>query len=240
MDGDAGYGIKSDFVYVQCNPSHPSLPSKMSPSVHELSSDDESLPPYVIPIRFKTGYSAYESAPRDVPFSEEYIKELSVRQCTSPNFGIPPALPVGTVKLCGWSETEPTDSHFLLVNGAIPSLGDVRAFLGDQPSKFAGGYRSVLLQAHGEILDASKQAGLVDSPSFATHSIRNRLHRTFSRCAPLVQRRTVSRPRAESQVSHRHNSIEGLTRRRRIHGIPRLSYQYSLTGSTQALFLPVV
>ena len=75
----------------------------MSHSVCELSSDDESLPPYVIPIKYKTGYSAYEATPRDIPFSEEYIKELTVRQCTSPDFSIPPELPGGTVKIQGWS-----------------------------------------------------------------------------------------------------------------------------------------
>ena len=78
------------------------------------------------------------------------------------DFCIPPELPGGTVKIRGWSETEPTASHFLLVNNTIPSLGDVRTFLGDQPSKFGAGYRSVVLQAYGKTLDTSEQARHAD------------------------------------------------------------------------------
>jgi hypothetical protein len=74
--------------------------------------------------------------------------------------------------------------------------------------KFASGYRSVLVQAHGETLDASEWAGCVDSPRFA---IRDHIHHTLSRCAPLVQCRTLSRPCEESQVNHRHNLITRLT-----------------------------
>jgi hypothetical protein len=62
-------------------------------------SSDESLPPRIIPINFhsKTGYSAYESAPLDVRFSEDYIEQLTVGDLMAPDFNIPLALPDGAV-----------------------------------------------------------------------------------------------------------------------------------------------
>ena len=123
--------------------------------IHDISSDEESLSPYIIPIQYKTGYPAYESAPPDVPFSEGFIKALTVGQCRAPGFSIPPALPNGTVKFIGWSETEATSDHFLLVDAAVPSLKDVRVFLGDQQSRFIGGYRSVIVSVRGEIPNVS-------------------------------------------------------------------------------------
>jgi hypothetical protein len=125
----------------------------MSPDY--ISSDDESPPPFIIPIKYeqKTGYTAYESAPPEVRFSHEYIKQLTVQQLMSSDFNIPPALPDGAVKLVGWSVEEPAaSSQLLLIDGKIPSLRDTRVFLSDQPVKFRDGYRSVVLQAKGKIL----------------------------------------------------------------------------------------
>ena len=117
-----------------------------------ISSDEESLPSYILPIEFKTGYSAYESAPLEVCFSQEYIDKLTIRHFMSPNFYIPPTLPDGTVKLVGWSVEEPTSSQLFLIDGKIPSLNDVHVFLSEQSVKFNDGYRSVILSAQGTVL----------------------------------------------------------------------------------------
>ena len=122
---------------------------------HDISSDEEFLSPYIIPIQYKTGYPAYESALLDVLFFEGFIKALTVRQCRAPGFSIPPALPNGTVKFIGWSETEATSNHFLLVEAAVPSLKDVRVFLGDQQSRLIGGYRCIIISVRGEIPNVS-------------------------------------------------------------------------------------
>jgi hypothetical protein len=69
----------------------------------------------------------------------------------SPDFNIPLALPDGAVKLAGWSLDEPTTSQFLLVDGKIPSLKDVRVFLSNQSVLYHEGFRSVVLEAQGMI-----------------------------------------------------------------------------------------
>ena len=119
----------------------------------ESVSSDDSLPPYITPIKFcsKTGYAAYESAPSDVRFSEEFIEQLTVGHIMSPDFNIPLALPDGAVTLVGWSVEEPTTSQLLLVDGKIPSLKDVRAFLSDQIIKHREGFRSVVIESQGMI-----------------------------------------------------------------------------------------
>jgi hypothetical protein len=117
-----------------------------------LSSDDESVPPYILPIKYKSGYAAYECAAREVDFSEDFIAELTVGDCMAPDFHIPLALPDGFVKLVDWSTDEPASDHFLLVDNKVPSLADVRVFLSDQPIKFRDGFRSVILEAQGVTL----------------------------------------------------------------------------------------
>jgi hypothetical protein len=116
-------------------------------------SSDESVPSRIIPIKFhtKTGYSAYESAPSDVRFSEDHIEQLTVGHLMALDFNIPLALPDDTVKLVGWSPEEPTTSQFLLADGKIPSLDDVRAFLSNQLIMFREGFRSVVIEAQGMI-----------------------------------------------------------------------------------------
>jgi hypothetical protein len=112
---------------------------------------DESLPSRIIPINFqsKTGYSAYESAPSDVRFSEDYIEQLTIGHLMALDFNIPHALVEGAVKLAGWSLEEPTTSQFLLADGRIPSLRDIRTFLGHQPIMYREGFRSVVVETQG-------------------------------------------------------------------------------------------
>ena len=69
----------------------------------------------------------------------------------APDLNIPLALPDNTVKLVGWSPEEPTTSQFLLADGKIPSLDDVRAFLSNQLIMFREGFRSVVIEAQGMI-----------------------------------------------------------------------------------------
>jgi hypothetical protein len=116
-------------------------------------SSDDSVPRHVIPIQLhqKTGYSAYESSPSDVRFSKDYIEQLTVGQLMAPDL-IPQALPDGAVQHVGWSVNEPTTSQFLLIDGKIPSLSDVRTFLSSQPTTYREGFRSVVLEAQGTYL----------------------------------------------------------------------------------------
>ena len=116
------------------------------------SSNDESLPAYILPITYKLGYAAYECTPREVPFSEDYVVELTVGQCMALDFHIPLALPDGSVNLVGWLMEEPTSDHFLLVDNKVPSLTDVHVFLSDQQVRFRDGIRSVILEAQGTTL----------------------------------------------------------------------------------------
>jgi hypothetical protein len=117
----------------------------------ESVSSDDSLPLRIVPINFhsKTGYSAYESAPSDVRFSEDFVEQLTVGQLMAPDFVIPPALPDGAVKLVGWSFEEPTTSQFLLADGKIPSLRDVRTFLSNQITMYREGFRSAVIETQG-------------------------------------------------------------------------------------------
>ena len=119
----------------------------------QSGSSDDSLLPNITPIKFysKTGYSAYESAPSDVPFSEEFIERLTVGHFMSPDFNIPLALLDGAVKVVGWSVEEPITSHFLLANGKTPSLKDVCTFLSHLTITYREGFRSVVIETQGMI-----------------------------------------------------------------------------------------
>jgi hypothetical protein len=126
----------------------------LSANMSVCSSDDESLPASILPIKFKSEYAVYESAPREVKFSEDFIAALTIGDCMEPDFHIPSALPDDFVKLVDWSTEEPAPAsdHFLLIDSKVPSLADVRVFLGDQPARFRDGFRSVILEARGKAL----------------------------------------------------------------------------------------
>ena len=196
------------------------------------SFNDESLPTYIMPITYQSGYAAYECAPREVPFSEDYIVELTVGQCMAPDFHIPLALPDGSVNLVGWSMDKPTSEHFLLVNNKVPSLTDVRVFLSDQQARFRDGFRSVILEAQGKTL--CDQVGLSD----LTRIYRDTIFCSLSRCPPLVKRRATSR---QSSSYHRHcghHSIAEPTRLCRIQGFPRLPSWCPTTWLSEAPLCP--
>lgn len=122
---------------------------------------DESLPSRIIPINFrsKTGYSAYESAPSDVHFSEDYIEQLTVGHLMAPDFHIPHALAEGAVELVGWSPEEPTTGQMpmLLMDGGVPSLRDVCTFLSEQSVRYRDGFRSAVVQAQSTYTDLDRR-----------------------------------------------------------------------------------
>jgi hypothetical protein len=112
------------------------------------SSDDDPFPTF-LPLEQTLGYSAYESSAPDDPFSTSYLARLTIHQSIDTTTQIPPILPDNTLRLVDWSQTIPGISCFLLTESLIPSLKDVRIFLGDMPAKFAEGYRSVIVEAQG-------------------------------------------------------------------------------------------
>jgi hypothetical protein len=111
----------------------------------DLALDDKPFPIFTSVLT----YSSYESSSEEVTFSSAYLANLTIQQCVDSAAKIPPVLPDDTVRLIGWSRTVPDTNHFLLVEDSIPSLNDIRKFLGDQPAQFAQGYRGVVIEAQG-------------------------------------------------------------------------------------------
>jgi hypothetical protein len=224
------------YISLRCSISTPIACESIPHSVCNMSlysSDDESLPAYILPITYKSGYAAYECAPREVPFSEDYIVELTVGQCMAPDFHIPLALPDGSVNLVGWSMEEPTSDHFLLVDDKVPSLTDVRVFLSDQQVRFRDGFRSVILEAQGKTICDR------DGLSNLTRIYRHKIFCSLSRCPPLVKRRATSRQSSSYHRHRRHHSITESTQLCRIRGFPQLPGWCPTTRLSEASLHPI-
>lgn len=99
-----------------------------------------------------TGYTAYESPSSDALYSADSLASLTIRDSIDLLTKFPPILPDKTLRVVGWSQNVPATDNFFLARHSIPSLKDVRQFLGDQPEKFAQGYRGVVVEAKGEIM----------------------------------------------------------------------------------------
>jgi hypothetical protein len=97
-------------------------------------------------------YSSYELSPPDVPFSAGFLKKLTVQQCidTATALPFPRVLPDGSLRVIGWSPVVPTTSCFLLAASSMPSMKDIRQFLGQQPEKYTEGFWSVNIEVLGK------------------------------------------------------------------------------------------
>jgi hypothetical protein len=114
--------------------------------INILSDSDASLPLTVVPI---PKYYTYECSPKEVPFSFFHLNSLTIRQCI--DIVIPAILPDNHVQLVGWSRVEPVAGGHFLLNGCIPSLNDIRVFLGDMCKEFGRGNRCVVVEAQGKV-----------------------------------------------------------------------------------------
>jgi hypothetical protein len=114
------------------------------------SSDEDD--PFNVVQPMTTSYTAYESSPADLLFSADSLASLTIRQSIDVFAKFPPVLREKTLRLVGWSQKIPPTDNFFLAGNSIPCLKDVRQFLGDQPEKFSQGYRGVVIEADGEMV----------------------------------------------------------------------------------------
>jgi len=85
-------------------------------------------------------------------YSADSLASLTIRDSIDLLAKFPPILPDKTLHVVGWSHNVPAITDFFLTRHSIPSLKDVRQFLGDQLEKFSQGYRGVIIEAEGEIV----------------------------------------------------------------------------------------
>ena len=116
------------------------------------SSDDDDPNDTGIVRPLTTSYTAYESSSSDVLFSADSLANLTIRESIDLLEKFPPVLRDKTLRLVGWSQNVPPTDNFFLASNSIPSLKDVRQFIGDQPEKFSQGCRGVVVEAQGEIV----------------------------------------------------------------------------------------
>ena len=152
--------------------------------------------PKFLPLERKLTYFSYESYPPDVLVSSGYLENLTIEQCAEAEKQIPlTTLANGTLRVVGWSQTvlKPKTGTFLLA-GSIPSLKDIRIFLGDQPEKFAEGYRSVIIEAHGT------ESFHLRTCYPLKHSVyRGHILCSFPRRTNMVEHLAISRLNGESE-----------------------------------------
>ena len=97
------------------------------------------------------GFTAYESSPLDIAFSAGSLATLTIQESLDLLAKFPPVLPDKTLRVVGWSKAVPEADNFFLVNHSIPSLKDIRQFLGDGPETFAQGYHGVVVEVQGSL-----------------------------------------------------------------------------------------